>query len=104
MEKQVSDMLASGPPESLSKLGRAQQPRELVRAALDRAHQHAGSLVKNLERDAAHSARDHGTPFPQPLRDREREAFAQRLLEHHGGMALERVDREMGVGWQGENR
>ena len=63
-----------------------------LRRGLDVVDEEAVHAVFDLQRDAAAPAADDRPALPQSLAHGEPEAFAQRLLHHDVGRALERVD------------
>ena len=79
-------------PEPLAQLGVAEDLDARLGGLLGRVDQVAGLAVLDLERDAAHVAGDRGPRLPERLGDRQAESLADRLLQHHVGLRLERVD------------
>ena len=63
-----------------------------LRALLDGVDEVAVVAVADLQLDAAGPSADHRPALPEPFAHGEAEALADRLLHHHVGDALERVD------------
>ena len=76
-----------------------QQEADLICRSLHRMGQQARVFVNHLGGNAAHGGGDHRLLLPQGLGDGEAEAFAQTLLDHHRGGALQSVDFE-GSRWR----
>ena len=79
-------------PSASAPTGSASRSMVRCRALLDRVDQVAVEAVADLELDPAGAPTDHGPSLPEPLAHGEAEALPQRLLEHHVGDPLERVD------------
>src|SRR5690348_1978663 len=76
----------------LARAGRiAHQFQHALGALFDARHQIARLAILNLQRNAADIAADDWAALPQPLRDGQAEALAERLLQHDRRHALEGV-------------
>ena len=79
-------------PISSARVGLREQLDGARRRLFDRVDEVAVLAVVDLHRDAAAAPADHRPALPQSFADGEPESFAQRLLHHDVGGALERVD------------
>src|SRR5215210_3932562 len=91
-EEALARALLAGPPEPASQL-RVPQDLDAALCGLVRGGDQVAVLaVDDLQGDAAHVTADRRPPLPERLGDRQPEALADRLLQHHVRLRLERVD------------
>src|SRR5438445_1312861 len=87
----LADVLAPRRGHALSERGIPQQIEAARGAFFSARDEIPGHTVLDLYDDAADLPRDDRNALPQSFRDHETEPFAQRLLDHDLGRALERV-------------
>src|ERR1700716_1133078 len=88
----LPDVLLAAPPERPPELGVAKDLQRSLGALLDARDQESGTAVLDLQGNAAHVAADERARLPDRLRYGQAEALADRLLDQHVGVRLERVD------------
>src|SRR4051812_22521685 len=79
-------VLLPGATQLLAQVGLTEDSQGALRAFLRRADEEARVSVLHLEGDAPHVSADERTRLPQGLGDREAEALAGGLLDHHVGL------------------